>query len=407
MKKIKIKNKKSYLVFILCLILLLGIIIYFVINFFRSKDISYNNNVNSKIVLKDEDIYKYDDVKIFKGNNPDNYIYFSNILWRIISINKDGTLDIVTDNNINILKNVNYNVNKYVNDVFLSSIDKEYLDKTSYCDDIITVIEKNNCKDIYTGDYVRLLSIEDIINSDDNGNSYLLNNVEYWLNNKYKDNPFVIVNNKISNVNNDTASGVRPVVRLNKDIIIDTGNGTYDDPYVVKDNRSGFNVGDYIKLDNDLWTIYEVNKDSIKLALTNSLSGAKVFGDNSEYNISNENSIANYLNNTYLDSLSYKDILIDSKWEIGTYSDNYNDVSKKNITTKVGMLSVKDIKLVNNKWGYYLITPNGNDEVYFYNANSFTSKTNYLHSIVPTISIKNDYNVSGNGTKDNPFKIEV
>lgn len=407
MKKIKIKNKKSYLVFILCLILLLGIIIYFVINFFRSKDISYNNNVNSKIVLKDEDIYKYDDVKIFKGNNPDNYIYFSNILWRIISINKDGTLDIVTDNNINILKNVNYNVNKYVNDVFLSSIDKEYLDKTSYCDDIITVIEKNNCKDIYTGDYVRLLSIEDIVNSDDNGNSYLLNNIEYWLNNKYKDNPFVIVNNKISNVNNDTASGVRPVVRLNKDIIIDTGNGTYDDPYVVKDNRSGFNVGDYIKLDNDLWTIYEVNKDSIKLALTNSLSGAKVFGDNSEYNISNENSIANYLNNTYLDSLSYKDILIDSKWEIGTYSDNYNDVSKKNITTKVGMLSVKDIKLVNNKWGYYLITPNGNDEVYFYNANSFTSKTNYLHSIVPTISIKNDYNVSGNGTKDNPFKIEV
>ena len=407
MKKIKIKNKKSYLVFILCLILLLGIIIYFVINFFRSKDISYNNNVNSKIVLKDEDIYKYDDVKIFKGNNPDNYIYFSNILWRIISINKDGTLDIVTDNNINILKNVNYNVNKYVNDVFLSSIDKEYLDKTSYCNDIITVIEKNNCKDIYTGDYVRLLSIEDIINSDDNGNSYLLNNIEYWLNNKYKDNPFVIVNNKISNVNNDTASGVRPVVRLNKDIIIDTGNGTYDDPYVVKDNRSGFNVGDYIKLDNDLWTIYEVNKDSIKLALTNSLSGAKVFGDNSEYNISNENSIANYLNNTYLDSLSYKDILIDSKWEIGTYSDNYNDVSKKNITTKVGMLSVKDIKLVNNKWGYYLITPNGNDEVYFYNANSFTSKTNYLHSIVPTISIKNDYNVSGNGTKDNPFKIEV
>ena len=100
-------------------------------------------------------------------------------------------------------------------------------------------------------------------------------------------------------------------------------------------------------------------------------------------------------------------MLIDSKWETGKYTDSYSIVDKNIVTAKVGMLSVKDLKLVNNKWGYYLITPSDEEEVYFYNTNSYVSKTNYLRSIVPTISIKNNYKVSGMGTKDNPFEVEV
>ncbi len=59
-------------------------------------------------------------------------------------------------------------------------------------------------------------------------------------------------------------------------------------------------------------------------------------------------------------------MLIDSEWETGKYTDSYSNVDKNIVTAKVGMLSVKDLKLVNNKWGYYLITPSDKEEVYFF-----------------------------------------
>ena len=407
MRKIKNKNKKRCLVLICCLVLVLGIVVYFIVNLIGSRGLSNNQGSNNSITLNEKDIYKYDYVKIFKGENPDNYLYFSNILWRIISINKDGSLDITTENNINILKNVNYDVNKYVNDIFLNSIDKKYLDKVSYCNDVISKVEKRECKKIYTKDYVRLLSIEDIVNSADNDKSYLLSDLDYWLNNKSNSKPFVVVNNKIASGDSKDGYGVRPVIRLKSSITIKSGDGTLDKPYIVSEDTTGLSVGSYIKLDNDLWVIYETGKDNVKLALADALTGAKAFGNSSEYNIDKDDNIAHYLNNDYLNSLSYKDMLIDSKWETGKYTDSYSNVDKNIVTAKVGMLSVKDLKLVNNKWGYYLITPSDEEEVYFYNTNSYVSKTNYLRSVVPTISIKNNYKVNGMGTKDNPFEVEV
>ena len=401
MRKIKNKNKKRCLVLICCLVLVLGIVVYFIVNLIGSRGLSNNQGSNNSITLNEKDIYKYDDVKIFKGENPDNYLYFSNILWRIISINKDCSLDITTENNINILKNVNYDVNKYVNDIFLNSIDKKYLDKVSYCNDVISKVEKRECKKIYTKDYVRLLSIEDIVNSADNDKSYLLSDLDYWLNNKSNSKSFVVVNNKIASGDSKDGYGVRPVIRLKCSITIKSGDGTLDKPYIVSEDTTGLSVGSYIKLDNDLWVIYETGKDNVKLALADALTGAKAFGNSSEYNIDKDDNIAHYLNNDYLNSLSYKDMLIDSKWETGKYTDSYNSVDKNVVTAKVGMLSVKDLK------GYYLITPSDEEEVYFYNTNSYVSKTNYLRSVVPTISIKNNYKVNGMGTEDNPFEVEV
>ena len=315
MRKIKNKNKKRCLVLICCLVLVLGIVVYFIVNLIGSRGLSNNQGSNNSITLNEKDIYKYD--------------------------------------------------------------------------------------------YVRLLSIEDIVNSADNDKSYLLSDLDYWLNNKSNSKPFVVVNNKIASGDSKDGYGVRPVIRLKSSITIKSGDGTLDKPYIVSEDTTGLSVGSYIKLDNDLWVIYETGKDNVKLALADALTGAKAFGNSSEYNIDKDDNIAHYLNNDYLNSLSYKDMLIDSKWETGKYTDSYNSVDKNVVTAKVGMLSVKDLKLVNNKWGYYLITPSDEEEVYFYNTNSYVSKTNYLRSVVPTISIKNNYKVNGMGTKDNPFEVEV
>lgn len=67
MKKVKVKNKSHYSVLICCLVLVLGIVIYFIINLIGSENLGNNNDINNSITFNEKDINKYDDVKIFKG----------------------------------------------------------------------------------------------------------------------------------------------------------------------------------------------------------------------------------------------------------------------------------------------------------------------------------------------------
>ena len=55
---------------------------------------------------------------------------------------------------------------------------------------------------------------------------------------------------------------------------------------------------------------------------------------------------------------------------------------------------------------FYLITPSS-DYVYLYNSDEYLSKPNMARKIVPTIYINNKKIISGDGTKDNPYILEV
>lgn len=63
----------------------------------KAKDITDN------IVTEGDGLYKapYEENKfIYRGTNPDNYIWFNEELWRIISKNSDGTYKIIKNNSI-------------------------------------------------------------------------------------------------------------------------------------------------------------------------------------------------------------------------------------------------------------------------------------------------------------------
>ena len=76
--KKEIKFKKRIIFCIGCLIFVLIIISYLIINFINNKDIGNKNEVNFDI--KNEDIYIEGDTKIFKGENPNNYVVFNKLL---------------------------------------------------------------------------------------------------------------------------------------------------------------------------------------------------------------------------------------------------------------------------------------------------------------------------------------
>lgn len=402
--KKEIKFKKRIIFCIGCLIFVLIIISYLIINFINNKDIGNKNEVNFDI--KNEDVYIDGDTKIFKGENPNNYVVFNKLLFRIISINKDNSLDIISNDEVNILMNKNNDIDKYLNEVFLNNIDKKDLTKVTYCKDNISKIEKRECQNIDSSNYVRLPSIEDIINSIDDGKNYLLNDRKYWLNNYDNNMGYAVSNGKIIKTNSDELLEVRPVVRLNNNITVISGDGSKDNPYIVNDYKD-ITIGDYVKIDNDIWNVYDTNNGEVGLCLSNGLTKKMAFGKSNKYNLSDKDNIGYYLNNNYLEGLSYKNIINNHKWNVGNYKNSYKDIYKETVKAKIGMLSIADLKLNNDNELFYLISPKDDNTVYLYDSEITDTKINLVRKIVPTIYIDKNRITSGNGSKDNPYVVGV
>ena len=404
-EKRELKKKNRIIFCMICLCIIIGIVIYLIINMIIGRNLKIDNGLVKGLNILDNDIYMINDSRIFKGSNPDNYIIYKGIEYRIIRINRDGSLEIVSNEKITMLKNKNDDVRRYLNDIYIDIIGYNDLIKNSYCEDIFDNQEINKCIKVNIDDYVRMPSIEDIINSMDGDNSYLLDGDSYWINNYSSDKKFVMNDKKISFVDDDKLYGVRPVIRLDKNKInISMGNGSEDNPYIIN-NSNDIVIGDYIKIGNDLWRVFDLNKKEIGLAKYNGLASIRMFGNSDKFVINNKNSVGYYLNTSYLDSLSYKDKINNHKWMIGEYKDSYRDINSDSIKAKIGMLSINDIKF-NDQSNYYLINGNGVGEVYLYGSSVNTSKNNLARKIIPTIYV-DKYNInSGEGTLDNPYILE-
>lgn len=404
-EKRELKKKNRIIFCMICLCIIIGIVIYLIINMIMGRNLKIDNDLVKGLDILDNDIYMINDSRIFKGSNPDNYIIYKGIEYRIIRINRDGSLEIVSNEKITMLKNKNDDVRRYLNDIYIDIIGYNDLIKNSYCEDIFDNQEINKCIKINIDDYVRMPSVEDIINSMDGDNSYLLDGDSYWINNYSSDKKFVMNDKKISFVDDDKLYGVRPVIRLDKNKInISMGNGSEDNPYIIN-NSNDIVIGDYIKIDNDLWRVFDLNKKEIGVAKYNGLASIRMFGNSDKFVINDKNSVGYYLNTSYLDSLSYKDKINNHKWMIGEYKDSYRDINSDSIKAKIGMLSISDIKF-NDQSNYYLINGNGDGEVYLYGNSVNTSKNNLARKIIPTIYVdKYDIN-SGEGTLDNPYILE-
>ena len=156
-----------------------------------------------------------------------------------------------------------------------------------------------------------------------------------------------------------------------------------------------------------MWQIYETQDDKLNLALNSTLDKTYSFSlTKNEFDINEANSLASYLNNIYLESLDYKQILLDNEICVGTYDNDYKTICEKKVNAKVGLNSVTDILMKNDLNSYYLINGNSNKEVYTYGSEFGLSKFNLSKGIRPTISIKNTIS-KGKGTIDDPYIVEV
>ena len=214
----------------------------------------YNDNVVSSI---DDNMYKtYDNTGItYYYNNvvDNNYVKVGDILFRIIRINGNGSVRLFSENTINesifndIKKDISYKGN--IKDI----VDKWYEDNLInyndlFSDEVFCVTNKEeidmnstlecNSDNIYTVSNellkypVGLITSEEAIYAGFNG---YLKDKNIWTMSFYKDDMiFVLKDNMIKTAMNSEEFGISPVVNIKSDILVESGDGSSVNPYILK-----------------------------------------------------------------------------------------------------------------------------------------------------------------------------
>lgn len=389
-------------------------------------NIKDNNTENENFNKINEEYY-------FTGEVENNYVKYSGLLWRIIKINSDKTVTIVSDNALTALNpgtNKKYEetyINTWLNktekeytgilETNLNNIEK-YLTFTKTCKDVVTDTKNISCKDKIEDTYITAPSVYDYVNT--GGNKGFMNNDTYfYLANTNKENSLMYIDSTgKTNYSDETdILGVKAVVTIKNNITLKEGNGTKENPYTFEE--TGGLLGSYVKLDNDIWRIYNIEEDTIKLSLndylkTNSTETKYKYSNNGYYhNDTKEGTLAYYLNKTYLNTLSYKDKIKENKFSNGIYSNttnfDYTEVLKTTVDTKISVLSIGNI-ILNNNTNYFLSTGISKDSNLIYvmqdDYKLYTKVASTNLKIIPVISLDKNSLTKGNGTEESPYEVE-
>lgn len=231
---------------------------------------------NEELVITGQGLYEMNGGYVFRGDAPNNFVDFSDRIWNIVKIQDDYIYMIMRDSkDIKSQWDNRYNVNRNttsgINDYSVSRI-KTYLDSlynsTLLNEQSKMLLSPYNApvgkrdesvmandgsienSTIEENTYLGLLPLYDFINAsiDANCNSaaskscanynYLSYLVGSWWtatgNSATTHQVYKIENGKISSSTTNTSSRVRPVVRLVKDALFVSGDGTETNPYKVK-----------------------------------------------------------------------------------------------------------------------------------------------------------------------------
>lgn len=449
-KKFNINKEKLFQ--IINTVIIVGILSFYITRLFLYKyklDVVYNDSsytTLSQVVIARNDMMSEDRLYentdgsyTYKGKINNNYCLFDNILYRIISIDKDGNIRLVSENNITNLTMSENNtfenssmyrwLNKTEEDehsgIFYNIItNKSYLNKSKANYKIIDDIKDYQSVTQSEAD-VTILSVEDYINAGSK-DSFLANGQSFWLSNCTSEYQYYYVdkNGAIgSSYSSSMFIGVRPVITLASSTVALSGQGTADDPYVLtqhhSENISQCKVGDYISYSNLTWKIESFDEDNNAHLILDGL----IQQDNETYKryfgsvnyLRNNGGIGKYLNEDFLNTLSnYENYLIYKSWNFGTFRqiDNF-DYSYSYNSTYDGYVSIPTIgNLFLNEYLDYFLGNNSiqsNDLIFIASEDIlYANLISDEAAIRPMICMNKSIKImSGSGTSNDPYQLEV
>lgn len=395
---------------------------------------SYVDLTKGLIFDEEKNEYRY------LGEVDDNYLEYSGILYRIIGIDKEKNIKVISDKSVTMMysglekgydksyvnKWLNYDKDVSGSGVYENNIKESvnYLSSTYYCEDIIDDIKNITCDKNTTNYKISLLSLYDYYKA--GGKSSFLNNGEtFYLGTLNKDNHnyYITSDGEVSiNEISTRTYAVRPVITIISSSVLLSGKGTKDDPYKILEIKPSTledtTINTYVSFSNQVFKVIDNSTDATKVALNgvikeNDIDVVKSFGGKNNKYSNSKNTVGYYLNNTYLKTLDSKNI-IKSNWYIGALSlDNLDYSNEKNtkINLSVGMLSLGDMFVgdINNVLTLSRGIESGqiinviNKEGNFY-GDFITSKYN----VRPALYLNNELKITGgNGTFDAPYELGV
>lgn len=395
---------------------------------------SYVDLTKGLIFDEEKNEYRY------LGEVDDNYLEYSGILYRIIGIDKEKNIKVISDKSVTMMysglekgydksyvnKWLNYDKDVSGSGVYENNIKESvnYLSSTYYCEDIIDDIKNITCDKNTTNYKISLLSLYDYYKA--GGKSSFLNNGDtFYLGTLNKDNHnyYITSDGEVSiNEISTRTYAVRPVITIISSSVLLSGKGTKDDPYKILEIKPSTledtTINTYVSFSNQVFKVIDNSTDATKVALNgvikeNDIDVVKSFGGKNNKYSNSKNTVGYYLNNTYLKTLDSKNI-IKSNWYIGALSlDNLDYSNEKNtkVNLSVGMLSLGDMFVgdINNVFTLSrgiesdqiinVINKEGN----FY-GDFITSKYN----VRPALYLNNELKITGgNGTFDAPYELGV
>lgn len=298
----------------------------------------------------------------YVGNVDNNYIYFNNMLFRIVRVNDDNSVLIISND---ALANVDYTndgrftdsaLDKWLNDYFYNLLEPSYQDlikSSSWCDDVISSdnITTTECSRQTDKRRVGILSLQDYNLSYDGTSSYLDKSNFSWYANLAEDNKAWAITSTDSYPNTIYSSestnllNVVPALNLKTSTTILEGDGTYTDPYVVvkrdtarrSSELNKRQVGEYVSYSGYLFRISNIlddgttevimdsvlksNNRQIDIGYTNG-NKQKVYNPNQEGNIGYKikNDMTRYINT---------DLFVSKKISVPIYNKNITYQGKK------------------------------------------------------------------------------
>lgn len=438
-------DKVKKILIITNIIVIIGILEFYIcrlIHFYRIENPKVNLDISladyitldKNIAVSGNGLYQKDDKYVFIGEDVNNYLYYSGILWRIIEINDDSIKLITEDVQTSIFwgSDLNYSnsyIRKWLNlqtdvantGIFYQNLNSPelYLNKSDFC--YGKVMDASYSCEEKQSDYIGLLTINEYERARGK-DSYLNINEYFWTINTSDDNIWYVLDTGELNDNafteqNYYSYGVRPVINLKKDINFITGDGSKDNPYIIDKNYSNLlsskRVGEYINYSGYNFRIIENDNSNIKVALDGFIT---VNDENLLLNFSNFDpnfniyeGIGFYLNNDFYNSLTSKDYIVNSRWYTGIYVNDYTSVYNSYVDANIGLLKVGDF-YINDYQNYYLLNRNNFNDLTVYKV----SETNKLYAdlinteafVRPALVLRGDIVITnGDGTKNSPYVI--
>ncbi len=248
-------------------------------NYYETTSIANNIIKNEEIKVDESGLYKYNDSYIYRGENPNNYIMLGNRMYRIMEINSNNELKIISteltdvetswDDRYNGEKEDTVGVNNFsksrlketLNEIYDSEYftdsDREKIIKHDLCVGKRALSDgsidgKAECSVLEKDQYVGILQVNEYarasidskcvsaVNPECQNYNYISNifssssirTQNAVLDNTYK--VYYISMGELTTTNAVNSFRIMPIVYLDKDVLYSKGDGTIDNPYIIR-----------------------------------------------------------------------------------------------------------------------------------------------------------------------------